>query len=303
MGNEPWSVAENEGSVRDEMNQLREALASGIDLEPLNEVLETWLRDVRSAVDLGPLQRALTDIGLKLDEAVASLGTLEPLEAAVAALARRESQIGPVIDALIELRQGTRTLLERAEADAGSSIAGDLRPIYQALADLQANIGRPPDLAPIQAQLTDLRGSIGRPDLGAIETAIGDLVERIDQLQPLGTGGEGLATRLDDLETAVKRSADVTVHMERRLEVELDDVSRKLDALAAALQLAVTTQTVGQASSAGQPASRAEIAARASERISHYRDVLGGIADAVRKDRGQRQSRREPPEIGSGGGR
>jgi hypothetical protein len=75
--------------------------------------------------------------------------------------------------------------------------------------------------------------------------------------------------------------------LESRLGIEVDDITRRLDGVAQALEALAQHQT-----DSGSPASRQKVVTGVSDRLIAIREVAAGVSEAVRNDARRRRERK-----------
>jgi hypothetical protein len=240
--------------VADALGELPSRLASltsGVDQAVVRAeampALVTSIREAVLAVDQQiTLDRQATDA---LERAVGNIETT---------LTATRTAFGELRIAVERL---TGVVAERPAPAVAPEVTVDLEPVERSIADLSARVGT---VAEIHAALERLAATPpGSVDFGPVEKVLRSLA--------------------DDSDRRTQRTADAVANLERRLELELDDLGRKLEGLAAVMRVAMTT-TPPVGAGAGADDARARAAATVSERLNRYRELAAGAADAVRTE-------------------
>jgi hypothetical protein len=256
----------------------------------------------RVADALGELPSRLASLTSGVDQAVIRADALAPLvasiKAAVEAVHHDVALDRTATDALertIGNLETTMTAMRTAFGDMRvgverlSAAVADRRADDSASGALPAVVHEPVDLAPVERSISDLAARVGT--VAEIQAALERLAATPPGSVDLSPFDKLLTALAGDLEHTRQRMADIdrkvevaagtktaVEHLERRVELELDDLGRKLDALATVVRMAMTTTASGPA----DDAARARAQQNVSERLHHYRELAAGAADAVR---------------------
>ncbi|MDQ1403816.1 MAG: hypothetical protein QOG03_2132 [Actinomycetota bacterium] len=171
--------------------------------------------------------------------------------AGVGRLQQSLSDVGGGLDALRSL------VAEQGEADASGRLMSGL-----------ADITR--DLAATRERVLEVDRSIAAMK--------GDLAGSTEAAQASFQAADAVATLVQGV-----------TRLESRLGIEVDDITRRLDAVAAALEAMATRET---STNAASTASRQRMASGMSDRLIAIREVAAGVSEAVRNDARRRRERR-----------
>lgn len=288
------------GEVRGLLDGLRDEMAAvRSSIEP-QVLLDAFAQGTDQAVD------RLTH---SAEAAMAQLGSAT--EGVMARIDRRDSQLGSI---KVDLENAVQRALREAEDDM-ARIVGDVRSAVDALTHgiegvqtgLRDNDHRDElrDLTrSIDSGLTDLGGAVAT-DLSRVTATLSELTrdlgstrERVLELDRNLTGLRNEVGGTAEVAQASYQTADTLqalipaiASLENRVGAQLDDLTARLDALAALVDDRVPSPP--------PPGQRQEkIALEVGTRLDAIREVAAGISEALRNDRKKRRNR----ALGSGRG-
>jgi hypothetical protein len=186
--------------------------------------------------------------------------------------------------------QATEAAVTAATERLGEQLRAAVEAVGTAVADLRTVLderGPVPELERALTVLTEIRWDVEATQerVNEVDRKMGGMRGDLADTAQLTHAGFQAAEAVSAGLTALAR-------LERRLDADLDAMTRQLDALAAAVELSVTA--------AGRPretVTRDQVAERVSQRLTRYREVAAGVRDAVREDF---RRRRGGGELGPG---
>lgn len=288
------------GEVRGLLDGLRDEMAAvRSSIEP-QVLLDAFAQGTDQAVDrlTHSAEAAMTQLG-------------SATEGVMARIDRRDSQLGSI---KVDLENAVQRALREAEDDM-ARIVGDVRSAVDALTHgiegvqtgLRDNDHRDElrDLTrSIDSGLTDLGGAVAT-DLSRVTATLSELTrdlgstrERVLELDRNLTGLRNEVGGTAEVAQASYQTADTLqalipaiASLENRVGAQLDDLTARLDALAALVDDRVPSPP--------PPGQRQEkIALEVGTRLDAIREVAAGISEALRNDRKKRRNR----ALGSGRG-